>query len=100
MSRIVAYTPDVMDRSKVAAAGDCVFVSRPSDLTALCPGADIIVVDLTRPGVVDVLPTLQGRVVGFANHTSRETMDAARAAGCSEVMPRSDFFARINELLA
>jgi hypothetical protein len=100
MSRIVAYTPDVMDRSKIAAAGDCVFVSRPADLTALCAGADVVVVDLTRPGVIDVLPSLEGRVVGFANHTSRDVMEAARAAGCAEVLPRSDFFARINELLS
>ena len=100
MSRIVAYTPDVMDRSKVAAAGDCVFVARPDDLAALCAGADVVVVDLTRPGVVEVLPALQGRIIGFANHTSRDAMDAARAAGCAEVLPRSDFFARINELLA
>ena len=35
MSRIVAYVPDVMDRSKVAAAGDCIFVSRPADLANL-----------------------------------------------------------------
>ena len=100
MSRIVAYTPDLMDRSKVAAAGDCVFVARPADLTALCGGADVVVVDLTRPGVVEVLPSLKGRVVGFANHTSRDTMEAARAAGCAEVLPRSDFFARIVELLS
>jgi hypothetical protein len=99
VSRIVAYTPDVMDRSKVAAAGDCIFVSRPTDLAALCGGADIVVVDLTRPGVVDVLP-LDAKVIGFANHTNRDVMEAARAAGCHEVLPRSDFFARIEELLA
>ena len=99
MSRIVAYVPDVMDRSKVAAAGDCIFVSRPADLAALCAGADLVVVDLTRPGVVDVLP-LDAKVIGFANHTSRDVMDAARAAGCAEVLPRSDFFARLEELLA
>ncbi len=100
MSRIVAYVPDLMDRSKVAAAGDCIFVSRPGDLAALSPSADVVVVDLTRPGVVEVLPDLQGRVIGFANHTSRDVMEAARAAGCAEVLPRSDFFARINELLS
>ncbi len=100
MSRIVAYVPDVMDRSKVAAAGDCIFVSRPDDLPALSPSADVIVVDLTRPGVVEVLTDLQGRVVAFANHTAREAMEAARAAGCEQVLPRSDFFARIDELLA
>ncbi len=100
MSRVVAYEPDLLDRSKVAAAGDCVFVSRPADLAALCPGADVVVVDLTRPGVVDVLADLDVRVIGFANHTSRDVMDAARAAGCEQVLPRSDFFARIDELLA
>jgi hypothetical protein len=100
MSRIVAYVPDLIDRSKVAAAGDCIFVSRPDDLAALSPSADVVVVDLTRPGVVDVLSGLQGRIVGFANHTSRDVMAAARAAGCEQVLPRSDFFARIDEVLA
>jgi len=100
MSRVVAYVPDLMDRSKVAAAADCVFVSRPDDIAALCPAADVVVVDLTKPGVVEVLAGLDARVIGFANHTSREVMDAARAAGCEQVLPRSDFFARIDELLA
>ena len=100
MSRVVAYVPDLMDRSKVAAAGDCVFVSRPGDIAALCPAADVVVVDLTKPGVVEVLAGLDARVIGFANHTSRDVMDAARAAGCELVLPRSDFFARLDELLA
>ena len=100
MSRIVAYVPDLMDRSKVAAAGDCVFVSRPHDLAALSPSADVVVVDLTRPGVIDVIGDLDGPVIGFANHTARDVMDAARAAGCEQVLKRSEFFARIDELLA
>jgi len=99
MSRIVAYVPDLMDRSKVAAAGDCIFVAHPTDLAGLCGGADIVVLDLTKAGVVDVLP-LDARVIAFANHTARDVMDAARAAGCEQVLPRSDFFARIDELLA
>jgi hypothetical protein len=100
MSRIVAYVPDLMDRSKVAAAGDCVFVSRPADLAGLCAGADVVVVDLTKPGVVDVLGALDARIIGFANHTARDVMDAARAAGCEQVMARSEFFANIDTLLA
>ncbi len=100
MSRIVAYVPDLMDRSKVAAAGDCVFVSRPADLADLCAGADIVVVDLTKPGVVDVLGGLNARVIAFANHTARDEMEAARAAGCEQVLARSDFFANIDTLLA
>ena len=99
-THIVAYVPDLMDRSKVAAAGDCVFVSKPGDLAALCPAADVVVVDLTKPGVVDVLADLDARIIGFANHTSRDVMAAARAAGCEQVLARSDFFARIDELLA
>ncbi|MDQ3641983.1 MAG: isocitrate lyase/phosphoenolpyruvate mutase family protein [Actinomycetota bacterium] len=100
MTRVVAYVPDLMDRSKVAAAGDCIFVPRPADLAPLSAEADVVVVDLTKPGVVDVLAGLDARIIGFANHTSREVMDAARAAGCEQVLPRSDFFARIDELLA
>ncbi len=100
MSRIVAYVPDLMDRSKVAAAGDVVFASRPGDLAGLSEGADVVVVDLTRPGAVDALADLgERRVIGFANHTSRDAMDAARNAGCEQVLARSEFFARLDELL-
>jgi hypothetical protein len=95
MSRIVAYVPDLIDRSKVAAAGDCVFVSRPADLAALCAGADVVVVDLTKPGVIDVVGGLDARVIA-----SRELMDQARAAGCEHVLARSEFFENIDALLA
>ncbi len=100
MTRIVAYVPDLMDRSKVAAAGDAIFVSRPEDLAGLSGAADVVVVDLTRPGAVEALAGLgQSRVIGFANHTSRDTMAAARAAGCQHVLARSEFFSRLDELL-
>jgi hypothetical protein len=99
MSRIVAYVPDLMDRSKVAAAGDATFVSGPADLAGSAGGADVVVVDLTRPGVIEALAGIEGRVIGFANHTARDVMEAARAAGCGEVLRRSEFFARIDELL-
>ena len=102
--RVVAYVPDLMDRSKVAAAAPgATFVSRPDGLAAAAADADadVVVVDLTRPGVLDALPALsgRGRVVGFANHTARDVMDAARAAGCEQVLPRSAFFSRLEELL-
>ena len=96
--RIVAYVPDLMDRSKVAAAGDVTFVARPGDLPAATLADDLVVVDLTRPCVVDVLGELSGRVIGFANHTSRDVMASARAAGC-EVLARSEFFSRLDNLL-
>lgn len=98
MTRIAAYVPDLMDRSKVSAAGDVTFVSRPDALLGV--EADVVVVDLMRPGVLEVLPTLSARVVGFARHTEPALMAAAQAAGCDVVVPRSTFFAQIDDLLA
>ncbi|MDQ4134027.1 MAG: hypothetical protein M3179_12695 [Actinomycetota bacterium] len=97
---IVAYVPDLMDRSKVAAAAaDVRFVSAPDQLAAAAAGAHLVVVDLTRPGVLEAIPTVSGRVIGFANHTNRDLMEAAHAAGCDEVMARSAFFSRLAQLL-
>lgn len=100
MKRVVAYTPDLMDRSKIAAAGEVTFVNRPADLEALDDGVELVVVDLMRPGVLDVVPRLSVPVIGFANHAEREVMERARAAGCRDVLARSAFFGRVGELLA
>jgi len=97
-TRVVAYVPELIDRSKVAAAADVIFVGDPAELAAA--DADLVVVDLSRPGVVDVLPRIRARTIGFGRHTQREVLDAARAAGCDEVLVRSDFFPRLRELLA
>jgi hypothetical protein len=98
MTRIAAYVPDLMDRSKVAAAAQGVtFVGRPDELVSV--DADLVVLDLSRPGAVDVIPLLTARTVGFGRHTQRELLDAARRAGCDEVLVRSDFFPRLPELL-
>ena len=94
---IVAYVPDLMDRSKVPGAR---FVATPSQL----PGGagTTVVVDLSRPGVIEVLPELVesgARVIGFGSHVDGATLDAARATG-AEVFARSAFFSRVGELLA
>ena len=95
--RALAYTPDLMDRSKVAAALPGVrFVARPGDLAT--DEADLVVVDLDRPDVLEVLPALRApRVVGFASHVDADTLAAARAAGC-DALPRSRFFRVLPEL--
>ncbi len=100
--KIVAYVPDLMDRSKVAAAADVTFVARPDDLadTATANRADLVVVDVTRPGVVEALGDIPVRVLGFSKHTNREAIDAALAAGADQVLARSAFFARLDTLLA
>ncbi len=98
MTRVIAYVPDLMDRSKLAAAGEVTFVSTPGELAAAT--ADLVVVDLSRPGVMEVLSQVGVRTIGFGSHVDHELLAAARAAGCDEVLPRSKFFARIGELLA
>ncbi|HSH61547.1 MAG TPA: hypothetical protein VK988_18255 [Acidimicrobiales bacterium] len=98
MTRVVAYVPDLMDRSKLAAAGDVTFVATPAELAGTA--ADLVVVDLSRAGVLESLGQVDARTIGFGSHVDHELLAAARQAGCDEVLPRSKFFARIGELLA
>ena len=97
--KVAAYVPDLMDRSKVAAAAPgATFVARADDLAGV--DADLVVLDLTRPGAVDVLPRVQARTVGFCRHTMRDVIAAAEQAGCDRVLARSEFFADIGAALA
>jgi len=99
MAAVVAYVPDLMDRSRLAGLPEVAFVASPADLAGAAAGADVVVVDLSRPGVLEALPALAGtRTVGFASHVDRELLAAATAAGCTEVLPRSRFFARVGDL--
>jgi hypothetical protein len=101
---VVAYVPDLMDRSKVQAAAPSVTLARtPGDLLAVAGPGVTAVVDLSRPGVLDVLAPLVAsgaRVIGFGSHVDKDVLAAARSAGCEEVLARSAFFARLDELLA
>jgi len=84
---IVGYVPDLMDRSKLVGVR---FVRRPEDLVDAEEA--MVVVDLSRPGVLEVLPRLAGRrVVGFGSHVDRATLEAAAAAG-AQALPRSQMF--------
>jgi hypothetical protein len=99
---VAAYVPDLMDRSRVEIAGRTAgltftFVTGPEDLvSAVVAGARIVVVDLAHAGVVEVLPRLRpAHTVGFASHVDKTLLDAAKAAGCDEVLPRSAVFRRL-----
>ena len=101
---IVAHVPDLMDRSKVSAAAaacgqDVRFVGQPTALAEAATG-DVVVVDLSRPGVLDALERVSAeRIIGFGSHVERELLGAARAAGCTEVLARSAFFSGLPDLL-
>ena len=103
MSAVVAFVPDLMDRSKVAAAVPSAVVVRSLDrLAELAAPGTTIVVDLSRPGVSDAIPALVAagaRVVGFGSHVAREDLAAAAAQGCA-VYARSAFFADIAAAVA
>jgi len=96
--RIVAYIPDLMDRSRLASVPGVVFVAAPEALIDAAADADaeVVVVDLSRPGVLEVLDRLgAARTIGFASHVDTDLLTAATAAGCTEVLPRSRFFATV-----
>ena len=103
---VVAHVPDLMDRSKLTARDDIdvIFVRDPAELAATANERDaaIVVVDLSRPGVLDALAAgdLPGRIIGFGSHVDRDLLDTARATGSLEVMPRSQFFGRLGAVLA
>jgi DNA-binding NarL/FixJ family response regulator len=95
---VAAYVPDLMDRSRLAGI-DITFVASPAALAST--EADVVVVDLGRPGALEALPSItSGRVIAFGSHVDADLLAAARAAGCDDVLPRSKFFTRARDLLA
>jgi hypothetical protein len=100
MTRVVAFIPDLMDRSRVPAGVSVEFVSQVSGLVAAAVGADLVLVDLAQPGVLPALASIAAPTIGFASHVDRDLIAAAKAAGCGEVLARSVFFSRLPALLA
>lgn len=103
---VVAFVPDLADRSRVAAAVPGTrFCARVADLVEAVgrsgPPA-VVLLDLTRPGAVEAAPGLVAagsRVVGFGPHVAVALLERARAAGV-EAHPRSRFFRYLPLLLA
>jgi hypothetical protein len=96
---VLVYAPDLMDRSRIAAAiPDAVFV-RAVDELASTP-ARLVLLDVSRPGALDVVPRVTAPVVAFGSHVDDALLSAARAAGCRDVLPRSRFFRVVHELAA
>lgn len=95
--RVAGFAPDLMDQSKLKAAGVDIVrsVAQLADLDA-----DRVLVDLSRPGVLAAVAQIDAEVIGFGPHVDDELLEAGRAAGCAEVLPRSVFFRRLAALAA
>jgi hypothetical protein len=92
---VVALAPDLADRARIELmAPGARFVGVAAQLPAAAEGAEVVVVDLTRAGVLDVLDevvAVAARVIGYGPHVASELLAAATAAGV-EAVPRSRFF--------
>jgi AmiR/NasT family two-component response regulator len=108
--RVVALVPDLMDRSRVNAAAAATgtevrYVNGTAGLVEIVAevDADVVIVDLARPGVLEAIAALAARgtpTIGFGAHVDAGQLEAARAAGCAAALARSAFFGRLPELLA
>ncbi len=73
--------------------------------TALGDRPRLVVVDLNaRQGAVEAVERLHNSgnpvpVIGFLSHVQTDLAERARAAGCSQVLPRSSFTANLSEIL-
>jgi hypothetical protein len=100
---IAAYTPDLMDRSRITSGlpnADIKYVGSPEALVGLA-GVDLIVVDLSKNGVLDALADIVAsgtRLIAYGSHVDKALLDAAREAGVDEVLPRSKFFSGLGGL--
>jgi len=129
MARVVVCAPDLMDQSKIRAAasigevsdGDASGEPTASDAGGLRfvradrlvdavlddPSVRLVVVDLSRPGVLDAVSSIAAgrgeravRVVGFGSHVDRTLLGEASARGCDEVLARSAFFGDLAAVLS
>ncbi len=106
MTRIEAFAPDLMDQSKLRAAfRDHDFALLRSAGAIEDSTADLLLVDLGRPGVLDAITAAtsaadfgERQVIGFGSHVDDDLLAAAEQAGASQVLPRSVFFRRIPDL--
>lgn len=84
---VSALVTDLMDRSKLSSA-------LPGVQFRLAHDANVVIVDLARQPDIAALRASHpaAKIVAYGSHVDTESMDAARAAGADDVMPRSKFF--------
>ena len=96
--QVAAFVPDLMDQSKLRLAmpGIC-FVKEVSELVDI--EVDLVVVDLSKSEVLEVLHKIDSKILGFVSHIDKEVIAVAEKAGCEKVLPRSKFFHDFHSLV-
>lgn len=95
---VVAFVPDLMDQSKLRLAmPDICFVKEVSELIDV--EVDLVVIDLSKSEVLEILPLIDSKILGFASHVDKEIISLAEEAGCEKVFPRSKFFRDFDSLV-
>lgn len=111
MGSVVYFVRDLLFSSKIREAAERLDVSLqgirdPAAVAAAARGARLVILDLRLPEAIDVLAalardpeTVAVATVGFVGHEDRSVMEAARAAGCGEVLAKGEFAAKLPKLL-
>ncbi|HMW02044.1 MAG TPA: hypothetical protein PLL06_08525 [Acidobacteriota bacterium] len=112
---IIAVGTDLLFSSKIHEASTQTgikveFARRPEDVLAKVrafhPAWLLIDLNSQRVNALDVISGVRAeaeldsiQILGFISHIQKELRQAALQAGCSKVIPRSEFSARLPELL-
>jgi hypothetical protein len=94
MTAVVAFVPNMMDRSRFPAAS-VRFVDQPDDIDADA----VVIVDIDRCEDLAGFAAAGATVIGFGSHVDDDRLALARHVGFDEVMARSVFFRRLPELV-
>ena len=95
---VIAFVPDLMDQSKLRLEmPDICFVKEVSELIDI--DVDLVIVDLSKPEVLDAIPKIDSEILAFASHVDKEIIAKAKQAGCENVSPRSKFFRDFDSLV-
>jgi DNA-binding NarL/FixJ family response regulator len=112
MGRVVALMDDIFFQMKIAETAKHlgiefkVAANADALLGLLDPPPQLVIVDLNaRSRPIDAIVKLRAaakdiRIVAFLSHVQRELAEQARAAGCDEVMPRSNFTQNLADILS